>query len=153
MDDMLHIKMKEAEKPPFNVYRGKGCDHCNHSGYTGRTGIYEVFPMSARINEMIVSKASEREIRQTAVAEGMKTLGENALEKVRAGITTLDEIRRVIYMEGESASVCSFCGKVVNADFKVCAYCGHSIESLCPNCSKPRSPEWVVCPYCKTSLR
>ena len=109
--------------------------------------------MSARIKEMIASKASEGEIRQTAIAEGMKTLGENALEKVRMGITTLEEIRRVVFMEGESASVCSSCGKVVNADFKVCAYCGHSIESLCPKCSRPRSAEWIVCPYCKTSLK
>ena len=152
-EDLLNIRMKDTETAPFNVYRGKGCDHCKNSGYSGRTGIYEVFPMSARIKEMIASRASEGEIRQTAIAEGMKTLGENALEKVRMGITTLDEIRRVVYLEGESASVCSFCGKVVNADFKVCAYCGHSIESLCPKCSRPRSAEWIICPYCKTSLK
>jgi len=152
-EDLLNIRMKDTETAPFNVYRGKGCDNCKNSGYSGRTGIYEVFPMSARIKEMIASKASEGEIRQTAIAEGMKTLGENALEKVRMGITTLEEIRRVVFMEGESASVCSSCGKVVNADFKVCAYCGHSIESLCPKCSRPRSAEWIVCPYCKTSLK
>ena len=152
-EDLLNIRMKDTETAPFKVYRGKGCDHCKNSGYSGRTGIYEVFPMSARIKEMIASKASEGEIRQTAIAEGMKTLGENALEKVRMGITTLEEIRRVVFMEGESASVCSSCGKVVNADFKVCAYCGHSIEALCPVCSRPRSAEWTVCPYCKTSLR
>lgn len=152
-EDLLSIRIKDTETAPFKVYRGKGCDHCKNSGYSGRTGIYEVFPMSARIKEMIASKASEGEIRQTAVAEGMKTLGENALEKVRMGITTLEEIRRVVFMEGESASVCSSCGKVVNADFKVCAYCGHSIESICPICSRPRSTEWIVCPYCKTSLK
>lgn len=152
-EDLLSIRIKDTETAPFKVYRGKGCDHCKNSGYSGRTGIYEVFPMSARIKEMITSKASEGEIRQTAVAEGMKTLGENALEKVRMGITTLEEIRRVVFMEGESASVCSSCGKVVNADFKVCAYCGHSIESICPICSRPRSTEWIVCPYCKTSLK
>src|SRR3989304_262487 len=152
-EDLLNIRMKDTETAPFNVYRGKGCDNCKNSGYSGRTGIYEVFPMSARIKEMIASKASEGEIRQTAIAEGMKTLGENALEKVRMGITTLEEIRRVVFMEGESASVCSSCGKVVNADFKVCAYCGHSIESLCPKCSRPRSAEWIVCTYCKTSLK
>ena len=151
-EDLLNIRMKDTETTPFKVYRGKGCDYCKNSGYRGRTGIYEVFPMSARIKEMIASKASEGEIRQTAVAEGMKTLGENALEKVGMGITTLEEIRRVVFMEGESASVCSSCGKVVNADFKVCAYCGHSIESLCPKCSRPRSTEWIVCPYCKTSF-
>lgn len=152
-EDLLSVRIKDTETAPFKVYRGKGCDHCKNSGYSGRTGIYEVFPMSARIKEMIASKASEGEIRQTAIAEGMKTLGENALEKVRMGITTLEEIRRVVYTEGESASVCSSCGKVVNADFKVCAYCGHSIESICPVCSRPRSTEWTVCPYCKTSLR
>ncbi len=152
-EDLLSVRIKDTETAPFKVYRGKGCDHCKNSGYSGRTGIYEVFPMSARIKEMIASKASEGEIRQTAIAEGMKTLGENALEKVRMGITTLEEIRRVVYTEGESASVCSSCGKVVNADFKVCAYCGHPIESICPICSRPRSTEWTICPYCKTSLK
>lgn len=152
-DDLLSIRIRETEKPPFDFYRGKGCEHCKNTGYMGRTGIYEVFPITIRIREMVASRASEPQIKQAAIAEGMSTLGEDALEKIRMGVTTIDELRRVVYMEGESTSICSSCGKAISADFPICPFCGHSVSTLCPNCGRHRDPEWIVCPYCKTSLK
>lgn len=152
IDELVYLRLKANSETPFSFYRGRGCDHCKKTGYVGRTGIFEVLPISSRIKEMIVSKASEAEIRYAAIAEGMRTLGGDALEKVKMGITTMDELKRVAHLEGDAATLCSCCGKILAEDFAVCPYCGHSIETICPNCRKHRASDWVVCPYCKTNF-
>lgn len=73
-------------------YKGKGCSHCNNTGYRGREGIFEVMPVSSAIREMIVEGKPLDTIRNTAEKEGMLTLRDSAVEKLRAGLTTLDEV-------------------------------------------------------------
>jgi type IV pilus assembly protein PilB len=73
-------------------YKGKGCSHCNDSGYKGREGIFEVMPVSPTIREMIVERKPLDMIRNVAKKEGMLTLRDAAIEKLKAGITTLDEV-------------------------------------------------------------
>ena len=77
------------------VYIGKGCPVCHKTGYAGRIGIYEVLVVSEDIKELIMAKADAGTIQKKAVAEGMNLLWEDVLEKVREGITTLDEVLRV----------------------------------------------------------
>lgn len=74
--------------------RGAGCDACGGSGYAGRQGLYEVLPMSPAIRRLVLAGASGEEIERRAVAEGMVTLREDGLLKVREGIVTLDEVLR-----------------------------------------------------------
>ena len=76
-------------------YEPVGCSRCNHSGYRGRVGLYSVMALSERIKEMIVAQAPEAEIATTARDEGMLTLREDGLAKVRAGLTSLEEVVRV----------------------------------------------------------
>ena len=75
-------------------YRGAGCDACAGSGYAGRQGLYEVLPMSPAIRRLVLAGASGEEIERRAVAEGMVTLREDGLLKVRKGIVTLEEVLR-----------------------------------------------------------
>jgi type IV pilus assembly protein PilB len=77
------------------AYEPLGCARCNQSGYRGRVGIYSVMKMSERIKEMTVSQASEADIATVAREEGMLTLREDGLGKVRAGQTSLEEVLRV----------------------------------------------------------
>jgi type IV pilus assembly protein PilB len=77
------------------AYEPAGCARCNGSGYKGRVGIYSVMVMNERIKEMTVSQASEAEISTVAAEEGMLTLREDGLHKVRAGSTSLEEVLRV----------------------------------------------------------
>ena len=81
------------------TYRGEGCSKCNESGYRGRVGLYEVMEMTPSIQNMILTGAKNTEIRERAKKEGMITLPESGLEKIRAGVTTIDEVLRetVIY--------------------------------------------------------
>jgi type IV pilus assembly protein PilB len=76
------------------VYKGRGCDKCNGTGYSGRQGLYEVMPITPDIRELILDRASTTEIRHKAVEEGMLTLREDGLMKVRRGITTIEEVLR-----------------------------------------------------------
>jgi type IV pilus assembly protein PilB len=77
------------------VYRGKGCEKCKKTGYRGRTAIYEILLVTDPIKEMIMKKASSSEIKQKAVSLGMRTLKDDGLEKIKEGITTVDEVMRV----------------------------------------------------------
>jgi type IV pilus assembly protein PilB len=77
------------------AYEPVGCPRCNQSGYRGRVGIYSVMRMSEMIKEMTVAQAAEAEIEAAARKEGMLTLREDGLLKVRSGMTSLEEILRV----------------------------------------------------------
>jgi type IV pilus assembly protein PilB len=80
-------------------YEGVGCQECNQTGYRGRTAIGELVALSDHIRELILEKRPTSEIRRVARQEGMVTLREAALEKVRQGITTLKEINKVTFVE------------------------------------------------------
>ncbi len=77
------------------AYEPAGCSRCNQSGYRGRVGIFSVMALSDRIKEMVVAGAPEAEIAATARDEGMLTLREDGLVKVRGGLTSLEEVVRV----------------------------------------------------------
>ena len=80
-------------------YEGAGCPQCNQTGFRGRTAIGELMALSDRIREMILEKRPSSEIRKMARQEGMVTLRESAIEKVRLGVTTLKEINKVTFVE------------------------------------------------------
>jgi type IV pilus assembly protein PilB len=79
----------------LEAYEPIGCGRCNQSGYRGRVGIYSVMRMSERIKELAVAQAPEGEIAAVAGEEGMLTLREDGLTKVRGGMTSLEEVLRV----------------------------------------------------------
>jgi type IV pilus assembly protein PilB len=76
-------------------YEPVGCPRCTHSGYRGRVGIYSVMSLSDRLKEMTIARAAEPEIASVAHEEGMLTLREDGVSKVRAGQTSLEEVLRV----------------------------------------------------------
>lgn len=79
----------------LEAYEPVGCGRCNQSGYKGRVGLYSVMRMSDRIKDMTVGGASEAEIATAAREEGMLTLREDGIAKVRRGLTSLEEVLRV----------------------------------------------------------
>jgi type IV pilus assembly protein PilB len=80
-------------------YEGPGCIECAGTGYRGRTAIHELLDLSDRIREMILERKPTSEIRRAAREQGMRFLRESALDRVRAGITTLKEINKVTFIE------------------------------------------------------
>ncbi len=81
------------------LYEGQGCIECAGTGFRGRTAIHELLDLTDRIREMILAKKPTSEIRRAAREEGMRFLRESALDKVRAGFTTLKEINKVTFIE------------------------------------------------------
>ncbi len=82
-------------KPGEKLFRGTGCRECRNSGYRGRFGIYELLMISDEIREMIVHRRSATDILQVARKQEIKLMREDGWEKVRKGLTTLEEISRV----------------------------------------------------------
>jgi len=81
---------------PPTVYRAKGCKKCNNIGYKGRMGIHEVLTMSETLERMTVEHASADDIKRQAIAEGMLTLRDDGFAKVKMGLTSIEEVLRVV---------------------------------------------------------
>ncbi|MBD3292257.1 MAG: type II secretion system protein GspE, partial [Armatimonadia bacterium] len=77
-------------------YTGHGCSNCRNTGYKGRIGIFELMTMNTEIRELVVKRASADQIKEAALANGMITLGMDALDKAVQGVTDIDEILRVV---------------------------------------------------------
>jgi type IV pilus assembly protein PilB len=85
----------EAEQVT-QLYRPAGCQNCGKTGYQGRLGLYEVMPVTEEVERLAAERRSSEEIRRTAIEQGMVTLRQDGLEKVRHGMTSLEEIFRVV---------------------------------------------------------
>jgi type IV pilus assembly protein PilB len=84
--------LDEAQR--VKLYKGRGCASCNNTGYRGRVGLFEVMEMSEDVRELILSGASAMELRRKAMEEGMISLRASGIQKVREGLTTVEEIVR-----------------------------------------------------------
>jgi type II secretory ATPase GspE/PulE/Tfp pilus assembly ATPase PilB-like protein len=94
--DSLNL-VKSSINIPKTFYRGKGCDACGHTGYHGRLGIFEVLNITENIRKLIISpQFSLDNLRMAAKSDGMMTMLEDGLKKVETGMTTIEEIFRVI---------------------------------------------------------
>ena len=96
-DDELTLKILGVD-PGWRgeIFRAAGCDQCDNSGYRGRVAIMELFKMNGDIDELIARRATGREIREAARRTGFRTLAEDAVSRVLAGQTSLDEITRIV---------------------------------------------------------
>jgi type IV pilus assembly protein PilB len=88
----MGVSPKEVEGITF--YKGRGCQECNSTGYRGRVGLYEVMLITPEIREMILQGTSSDDLRLKAVEQGMKTLRMDAVDKIKQGITTVEEMVR-----------------------------------------------------------
>jgi type II secretory ATPase GspE/PulE/Tfp pilus assembly ATPase PilB-like protein len=130
------------------VGKGKGCEKCNNSGYSGRIGIFELFVMTNDYRQIISSGYREGELLQLARTEGMRTLLEDGLEKVKAGLTTLEELFRVLGPQTGNERTCSGCERLIDPKYVFCPYCGTFRSNYCHTCKLPMEEEWVTCPFC-----
>ncbi|RMG60909.1 MAG: type II secretion system protein GspE [Deltaproteobacteria bacterium] len=148
-ESLIKLGISGKTSTGLKFYRGKGCSKCGWTGYKGRTGIYEILVFSQRIKDLVASDASESSIRQMAIAEGMKTLAQSGLEKVLKGITSVNEVIRVIQTDEDYGSLCPDCEAVLGPDFIACPHCGRKLVDTCPACQKTVDPLWRFCPYCR----
>ncbi|MCX5715950.1 MAG: type II secretion system protein GspE, partial [Candidatus Omnitrophica bacterium] len=81
------------------IYKAAGCEKCRQIGYSGRIGIFEVLMINEEIRQLILKKGTANDIKDLAVRQGMKTLLDSGLEKVKQGVTSLEEVLSIIFTE------------------------------------------------------
>lgn len=89
---LLDIGVAPEEIGTFTVYEPKGCDHCNGRGYKGRVAVYEVMPFWDGLKELVINGASTAELKQEAIRLGMTTLRQAAINKMKQGVTSIEEV-------------------------------------------------------------
>ena len=148
------LALKRLNLPADGVYyRGAGCPQCSFSGFSGRTGIYELLVINPAVREAINRKAPESEIRKVAIRSGgYSSLLAKALAKVYAGLTTPEELLRILQVEEEEVAACPNCRAQIDPDFSVCPYCSQALKALCRECRQHLRPKWSICPYCSTPV-
>jgi general secretion pathway protein E len=90
-EELIHLRMGNIAP----LYKGTGCEQCAQTGFYGRVGIFELFLVEEEIRRMILKNEDAHQMREVAKRKGMKTLLEDGLEKVKDGMTTLNEVLRV----------------------------------------------------------
>ena len=98
VDELLKARVSPdvaAASDGIPFYRKRGCPRCNQTGYKGRIGIYQLLAMSEQLESLAVQKASREDLERAALEEGMRTLWDDGLSKVAAGLTSIEELARV----------------------------------------------------------
>jgi type II secretory ATPase GspE/PulE/Tfp pilus assembly ATPase PilB-like protein len=145
------LNISEADAARFVFYRAIGCEECNQTGYRGRIALYEVMRVSEKVRRLVAQRASEDIVREAAAETGLITLGEDGLAKVKAGITTAEELLRVVTEVREMRTLCPGCGGAVAMDFMACPQCGHRLNASCNKCGRALQSGWQFCPFCAAS--
>jgi type IV pilus assembly protein PilB len=91
-EKLRQLGIPEEDLANVKLYHGRGCKDCGNTGLAGRIGIYEVMAFSPAIEEMVLRGATNQELRETAVSDGMKTLRAGAIEKMKQGLVTIEEV-------------------------------------------------------------
>src|ERR671931_336115 len=98
VDELLKARVSPdiaAAADGMVFYRKKGCPRCNQTGYKGRIGVYQLLTMSETLEQLAVTNATREDIERAAIGEGMRTLWDDGLAKVAAGLTSIEELARV----------------------------------------------------------
>ncbi len=99
-EELATLGITDPDKPVM-LHKGEGCERCNNTGYEGRVGLYEIMNMTREVGELIENRASTYHIQDAAVKDGMFTLAMDGKRKILAGLTTVEEVTRVLGLDLE----------------------------------------------------
>jgi type IV pilus assembly protein PilB len=116
--------------PVDKMYEPAGCANCEGTGYKGRVGISELVVMDGVVRDAVLAGASQEEIRAIVHSLGFRTMQQDALEKIQQGLTTIDEMMRVVSFDSSVAAIrCTDCGHESLLGFNYCPMCGNALVS------------------------
>jgi type IV pilus assembly protein PilB len=118
------LKAAGSTHLPDKVAWPAGCELCDHTGYKGRVGVYELLVIDESIRSLLRGEFKPDLILNAAQANGMRPLQEDAMDKLWLGLTTLEEIQRVIPFAALSSTECTACGHELLPVFNYCPFCG-----------------------------
>jgi hypothetical protein len=105
------------------------------------------------MRDLVVRRVPEADILEEAAARGLPTLLESAAEKVRDGVTSPDEVFRVIQRDGRVQHRCPACAGKVEPTFAMCPSCETILRPKCASCHQDLRPDWKACPFCCAPVR
>jgi type IV pilus assembly protein PilB len=111
-------------QPPDRTAWPEGCYACDHTGFKGRVGIYELLVINDTIRSILRGAYKPDLVNAAARAAGMRRMQEDALEKIQAGVTTLEEVLRVVPMDALATPGCERCGQELPPSYRFCPFCG-----------------------------
>jgi len=152
-EELRLLGLDEREGSDLTLHRPVGCEYCYETGFRGRIGVFEVLDVTDPLRRLIASGAPESMIRQTALEAGMVPIGQDGMAKVLSGLTSLEELQRVVYCEEERARICPACHEAVSSEFLFCPHCGNAADHVCPECQRRVDPDWTFCPACGARRR
>ena len=91
---LINLGFSDRESKTMKLFKGRGCERCSNTGYKGRVGLYEVMEIGDDMRELILSGASSVELRNKALENGMISLRMSGLQKIREGMTSIEEVVR-----------------------------------------------------------
>ena len=152
-DTLRALNLTESDAAAVPFYHAAGCEQCNYTGYRGRVGLYEVMRAGSKLRRLVAQRAPEDTIRDQAIQGGMVSLGDDGLAKMKSGVTTAEELLRVITEVREMRTLCPACGVAVGMEFVACPQCGRRLSGGCPTCGRALQPGWNYCPYCAAATQ
>jgi type IV pilus assembly protein PilB len=152
-DTLRALNLTESDASTVPFYHAAGCEQCNYTGYRGRVGLYEVMRAGSKLRRLVAQRAPEDTIRDLAIQGGMVSLGDDGLAKMKSGVTTAEELLRVITEVREMRTLCPACGVAVGMEFVACPQCGRRLSGGCPACGRALQPGWNYCPYCAAATQ
>lgn len=152
-EKLVRLGIPPSQASRHRFFEGAGCEKCGKTGYIGRTAIHEFLVFSRRIREAIARDESEATIRQLALAEKTGMLLAVGLGKLEEGVTTVDELLRVIQVDAASGTACPECAHLISPEFVACPACGHRLIHTCDACRAVVDPDWAFCPYCSSTRK
>ncbi len=152
-EELRLLGLSGREGADLTLHRPVGCEHCFETGFRGRIGVFEVLDVTDPIRRLIASGAPESMVRQAALEAGMVPIGQDGMSKVLSGLTSLEELQRVVYCEEELARICPSCHETVSSEFLFCPHCGNAADHVCPECQRRVDPDWSFCPACGARRR
>jgi type IV pilus assembly protein PilB len=126
MTPELSARLAEAGLPAIreDIRVPGGCGLCDRTGYKGRVAVAELLIVNESIRAMIRDGESTDAIRDLARLRGMRLMHEDGMDKVKKGLTTYDEVLRIVPFEAVTRCLCSACGQELHATFQFCPFCG-----------------------------
>jgi type IV pilus assembly protein PilB len=124
MANLERMEQLGQVEPVSSIFVPKGCELCELTGYRGRVGIYEILPFDETIRDAVRTGVRNEDIRNHMRDIGMKLMQEDALDKIITGMTSIEEISRVVPVHTGSFPECAQCGRRISPSFQFCPHCG-----------------------------
>ncbi|MEW6683612.1 MAG: ATPase, T2SS/T4P/T4SS family [Nitrospirota bacterium] len=147
----LHLGLPASAADDPTWWLPAGCPACAGTGYRARISLFESLLPSRELREHIAAGAHEQSLRMAALRSGMVSLLAAGLTKAREGLTSLEELGRVLEPDDGAPPLCEACGQIRPGPTPHCPFCGARAAGMCRACGAVVAPSWTHCASCGTA--